>query len=240
MEQGKSKHIHEWVENDNYLVCPICNKKKLKIVEANNNINTGIKANGEKYSIRQDRSRIFYPEEWKKFYDALKKQQKFTFDILMLTGARIMEVQHIKVEDIDFSNQRLVLRVTKHSGKANKSTTRTIRVSSYLIKQIKNRIKELNLQKTDTLKILSTSSANKAMKKALIKSQIKDPELFSIHNIRKTAENWCLSLGVDSLKLSKRFGHNLVTMYMHYTQSDAFSYKEKDFIKAYFGDTFIE
>lgn len=237
-----TKHEHNWVEQNGYLICSICNKKKLNLnKDIDNNVFIGIKKDGKKYSVRADRSRIFMPDEWKTFYDNLKENQKFTFELLLNTGARINEARNIKYEDIDFKNQRLILRVTKHrKADVHKSLTRTLRISSKLCREIKKRQNELQAKSTDYIGILSTPAANLAMKKALKAAKIKDWRMFSIQNIRKTSETWALAMGIDVMLLSKRFGHNLTTMYMHYSQSDAFTYKEKDFIKEFFGDTFIE
>ena len=168
-------------------------------------------------------------------------RDKLLVRVLFHLGCRISEALAIKVEDIDFFNQRIILKVTKRRGDksgSKKSHTRTIRVSKEMIRDIKRRISNLNLQSNDTLKLLSTSGANVALKGSLKypggilkKINIKDYYMFSIHNIRKTAETWALALGIDSMVLSKRFGHNLITAYQHYSQSDAYTYKEKDDIK---------
>jgi integrase len=238
----KIKHKHTWILKENYLVCE-CGKKKLQLEKLSDNILQGIKKDGTKYKVRSNRDRIFYPHEWKLFLDTLKERQRFTFKFLLITGARIMEAQNVRVDDIDLVNQRITLRVTKQrssDNSSNKSKTRTLRVSKELIKDIRKRKDDLNLKKEDYLKLLSQPAAHIAMKNALKKAKIKDYEMLSIHSIRKTAENWALSCGVDSMKLSKRFGHNLLTQYEHYSQSDSFSYKEKDEIKELLGDTYIE
>ena len=59
--------------------------KKLDLVKTDREgIKEGIKKDGRKYSVRDNRSRFFYPSEWMKFFDALIKKQKFTFKFLML------------------------------------------------------------------------------------------------------------------------------------------------------------
>jgi len=235
-------HEHIFIREGKYLICS-CGKKKLFLEKDNNNNNIyiGERGDGKAYTVREDKSRIFLPDEWKTFYDCLKLQQRFTFYILLNTGARINEARHIKIEDIDFKNQRIVLRVTKHKkADVHKSHMRTLRVSTKCIREIRKHINDFHLSSNDYIKILSTPAANLAMEKALNKTKIKDKELFTIQSIRKTSETWCLALGIDSMLLSKRFGHNLMTMYQHYSQSDAFSYNEKDFIKEFFDDTFID
>jgi len=236
----EDKHRHDWKEDGKYLRCQ-CGKKKLKLQFTDDKISFGERKNNTHYTVRQNRERIFLPQEWKNFYDNLKLNQKFTFKFLLLTGARIMEASNVKVEDIDFANQRLILRITKRVKKdvSFKPHTRTLRISSELCKDIKKRINEKQLSSSDYLGLLTTSAANLALKKTLSKINIKDWQMFSIHNIRKTSETWALALGIDSMILSKRFGHNLSIMYQHYSQADAYTYKEKDAIKEIFGDTFI-
>lgn len=197
-----------------------------------------MRKNNKPYTIRANRDRVFYTHEWKIFFDSLKDYQKLFFKALLLTGARINELRNVKLNDIDFSNQRMIIRVTK--GRFNpetnskKSKTRTIRISSELCRDIK----KLNLNSEDYIFHLTTAAANISMKKALQKAGIQDWQMFSIHNIRKTSETWSLALGIDSLLLSKRFGHNMITMYEHYSQSDVYTFKEKDEIKSIFGDTY--
>lgn len=246
------KHKHEWTEQNNYLICNTCRKKKLKLIKENNSdILLGTKSDGTIYKVRSNRDRIFNPEEWELFYNNLTEEQMFTFKFLLITGARINEANHVKVEDIDIPNQRIVLRVTKQrhgDNVINKSKTRTIRVSKDLIKDIKRVIENNKLSKEDYLGILSQPACHIAMKGdkksnrigALEKAKIKDWEMLSVHNVRKTSENWALATGVDSMKLSTRFGHNMTTQYEHYSQSDAFTLKEKVYIKDFFGDTFID
>lgn len=235
-------HKHSWEKQNDFLVC-VCGKKKLALISIDNNVSSGTKSNGISYTVRTNRDRIFFPEEWLNFLKCTATDQAFTFKLLLITGARIMEIQNVKVEDIDLSNNRITLRVTKQrhgEGIINKSQTRTIRVSTEMIKDIKKRINELKLKKEDTLKLLSQPAAHIALKKAAKLANIKDYQMLSIHNIRKTSENWSLSIGVDSMKLSTRFGHNLTTQYEHYSQSDSFNIKEKMLIREIFADTYID
>lgn len=238
---NEQKHKHDWKEKDNFLICA-CGKRKLRLDFTNSDVAVGIKSDGRKYKVRTNRDKIFTPNEWLIFFSNLKASQQFTFKFLLITGARINEAQNVKVEDIDFNNQRVVLRITKQRGGENirnKSKTRTLRVSSELIKEIKKRIKLLELKKEDYLKILSQPAAHIALKKTLQLSKIKDYDMLSVHSIRKTSENWALALHVDSMFLSTRFGHNLVTQYEHYSQSQAYTLEEVNLIKQIFGDTFI-
>src|SRR3990167_8002443 len=88
-------------------------KKGLSLKRVLEGLQIGIKSDGKKYSVRDDRSRYFFPEEWISFFDAIKKDKQSIFDVLINTGGRIDEVLHIKPKDFDWDKNRLTLRVTK-------------------------------------------------------------------------------------------------------------------------------
>lgn len=201
---------------------------------------------GRQYTVRNNRKRFFFPDEWMIFYDNLKKSQKPTFNILLNTGARINEIRHIKVNDIDFVSNRIILRITKRvvdrpkAGRLGERNIRIIGINKKFANYLKNIIKEYKLKNDDVLPVLTTSAANKAMKKSLIKSRIEDYIMFSIHNIRKTTETWMIALGADSFKVVKRFGHSAGIALKHYYGGDAFSFQEKTEMKEILGETTFE
>jgi hypothetical protein len=58
-------HRHEYKEEGNYLVCTICGKKILKLKQKEEeNLMVGQKSDGSKYTVRKDRHRYFFPNEW--------------------------------------------------------------------------------------------------------------------------------------------------------------------------------
>jgi integrase len=196
------------------------------------------RSNNVPYSIREHRSRIFTPTEWKKFYDSLKEErQKITFNLLLYTGARINEIRHIARNDFLYNEQRLIIRVVKHRKK--NPEPRIIRIKKSLCKQLKKYIEDNELEINDTFNILSTPAANTALKKTAKNIGITDYYMFAVQGLRKTFENWALAIGIDSMVISKRVGHNLITSYQHYSQSDAFTFAEKDDIRKLLEDTFI-
>lgn len=200
--------------------------------------------NGLGYTIRANRGRFFFPDEWQAFYDALKDSQKPTFNFLINTGARIMEVQHIKVSDVDFDRGNIVLRVTKRIvnrpgvQKTGVAKIRVLTVSTEFTKYLKRLIAAYHLNDDDYFPILTTSSANIAMKKALIKCGIKDYAMFSVHNVRKTIETWLLALGIDNFTIVKHFGHSMNVALRHYVSSDVFTYEDKENMRMVIGDLF--
>jgi integrase len=199
-----------------------------------------VKGNGQLYSVRTDRHRFFYPDEWMAFYDALKGRAKLTFDFLINTGARINEVRHVKVGDIDFDRNNIILRVTKVKaieGEKN-SRPRTISVSTQFIRRLRAEIKENNLKNDDTFGLLSTPGANTTMKRVLKRIGIQDYFMFSAHNVRKTHGNWLKALGVDGSEICLRLGHDLNTFLKAYGSPDIFNFKDMSNIKLILGDLY--
>lgn len=195
-----------------------------------------ILSNGNRYTIRSNRFRYFFPDEWAAFYDRLNKRQKITFNFLINTGARINEVRNIKVSDIDFNRRSIVLRITKTRDPTGQRNIRVISVSLKFIKYIKSIIGDLNLNNNDYFPILSTPAANICLKKTLQEIGISDYKMFSIHNVRKTLETWLLALDIDSLKISKHFGHSIIVASKFYVSGDVFSYEDKKDIRGVIGD----
>jgi len=187
--------------------------------------------NGKPYTVRNNRDRFFYPEEWGKFYDALKPMQKYTFNFLINTGARINEVRNVLPQDIDLERKRIVLRITKVKAKKKEKSPRPriIPISSQFVKFLK---------KNPNGKILSTPAANIAMKKALQRAGIKDWKMFSIHNIRKTLETWLMACDVDGLKICAHIGHSMAVAAGSYISADVFSWEEKSKIRMIIGDLY--
>lgn len=194
--------------------------------------------NGMTYTIRSNRSRFFYPEEWIKFYDALKDNQKVTFMFLISLGCRINEARNIKVSDIDFGRNAVIVRVTKSRNKDGSVRPRIIPISSKFAKYLKKEIADNNLKPEDTFGLLSTPAANIGMKKALQKAGFKDYMMFSVHNVRKTLETWLIALDIDSLKVVSHFGHTLTMALGYYTSPDTFTLKDKQTIRLIIGDLY--
>ncbi len=207
-----------------------------------------IKRGNTNYTVRNNRNRYFFPDEWKAFYDNLpigKKKtsrQRITFNILLNTGARIMEVQNIEISDLDLDRGNIMLRVTKKVvnrpgvDKKGVSKPRIVSISSQHVKFLRKIIKEYDLSGNDKLPILTTSGANIALKRSLEAVSIPDFKMFSLHNVRKTDENWLLALGVDFYKMVKQLGHSPNVSMKHYISSDVFSFEDKKEIQDILGD----
>ena len=194
--------------------------------------------NGRTYTIREDKMRFFFPDEFMSFYDCLKDRQKITFNFLINTGARINEVRNIKLADIDFERNSIIIRMTKSRNKDGTKKIRVIAISSQFAKWIKAIAKEYELKPEDKFPILSTPASNIAMQKALEKAKIQDKDNFSVHSIRKTTECWLLSLDIDSLKVSKHIGHTIAVAQKYYVSPDTFNYNDKQMMRDIIGDLY--
>ena len=208
--------------------------------ENNPNIKSLMRSSGRSYSVRSNRDRFFFPDEWMKFIDNSKSKQKFTFKFLINTGARINEARNVKVSDIDLERKRIVLRITKIKAKKKEKSPRPriIPVSIQFAKYLKKHIRENKLEQDNYLGILSTPAANIGMKKALQNAGIKDWQMFSIHNIRKTLEIWLMALAVDGLTITAHVGHSMQTAAGHYISPDVFSWEEKSKMREIIGDLY--
>lgn len=215
----------------------------------NKDLKVGTKSDGRKYSVRDNRDRFFFPFEWMKFFDNLKDSQKITFDCLINTGGRINELINIKVSDIDFNNNRIILRVTKVKAKKKEKAPRprTISISSQFCKRLKKYCRDKLLiddkgliLKDEILGLLSKPACHIALKNTLKRIEIKDWYMFSIHNIRKTHGNWLKALGVDSAEICTRLGHDMNTFLKSYSSSDIFNYKDKQDMRLILGDLMLK
>lgn len=197
-----------------------------------------IRKDGRKYTIREDKLRFFFPDEWMAFYDELKGRQKITFNFLVNTGARINEIRNIKVGDVDKDRNSIILKVTKSRNKDGTRKIRVIAISDKFKKFITSVINKYKLSNEDFFPILSTPSSNIAMQKALDKIGIKDKDNFSVHSVRKTLEVWLMSLEIDSLKVAKHMGHSLRIAEKYYVSPDTFGFDDKKMIKEIIGDLY--
>lgn len=109
---------------------------------------------GQPYSVRKNRDRFFYPNEWMTFVSHAKKNQRITFETLMNTGARINEARHIRPEDVDYVRNTIILRVTKVKArkKEHNPRPRTISISSQFAKILKKHFAQLEKNKEERLR----------------------------------------------------------------------------------------
>ncbi len=196
-----------------------------------------IKKNGQEYSVRTNRKRFFYPNEWNDFLECLASpKQKLSFDILVNTGCRYNEGYNIRKRDIDFERGTSTLNVTKIKAKKGQKfpEPRTFRLSSQFLERLKTYTKDKN--DDEKIGMLSAPALNIAMKKALIKAGIKDFYMFSLHNVRKTHGNWLNAHKFTIVDICKRLGHDYNTFLGSYASADIFRDEDRVEIKEILGD----
>ena len=202
-------------------------------------LKVGTQSNGKKYSVRDNRDRFFYPDEWNKFFAALKNDnQRATFDMLINTGARINEANHVKVGDIDVERNTIILRVTKIKAKKGEKNPkpRTISVSSQFIKRLKKYTK--GKSNDDYVLTLSKPALHICMKGCLKRIEIKDWYMFSLHNVRKTHGNYLKAMGIEALEICQRLGHDFNTFLKSYGSPDIFNAADKQEMRQILGDLY--
>lgn len=218
-------------------------RKPLKRLETNTpDVHVGYRKNKMIYRIRDNRDRYFYPHEWIKFFESLStERQRMTFEFLINTGARINEARHVKVQDIDLDNKRLILRVTKVKAKKLERSPRPrqLSISTSFVNRLRKYIKQNGLKDEDTLDLLTTGGADTAIQTKLEEIGIKDWYMFSVHNIRKTHGNWLKALHVDALEICARLGHDYNTFLKSYGSSDVFTHKDLQEIRFLLGDLYV-
>lgn len=203
-------------------------------------IKTITKSNGVSYSVRVDRSRYFFPEEWLKFYEQIKEDKRPIFDVLINTGARIDEALNIKVGDFDWERNNLTLKVTK--AKASKGEKvgrrRTFTISSQFARRMRAYIKDKNLKEGELLFSVTQQAVFQNLKRNLKKADIVDWYNFSLHNIRKTHGNYLKALDIKAEEICLRLGHDFNTYLKHYGSSNIFGREDRKLMVKILGDVY--
>lgn len=193
-----------------------------------------------KYTLKENIKAFLYPQEYLKILDKCNKKQEITLTIQINTGGRINECRNIKVGDIDYERNNLILRVTKVKArkKETKPTPRHIPISSQFVKYLKKIRKSYNLGSEDYFPMLHTAAYNACLKTHLKDIRKVDYNNFSSHNIRKTFECWLIALGLDNFKVAKHLGHTATVAFNSYISPDIFTYEDKNVIRDILGDLY--
>jgi integrase len=247
-QQPSFKHTHNYLDDGEILRCE-CGKTKLKLVATNQEgIFTGIKSNGVSYTVRKDRHRYFFPNEWITFINKVKPSKQILFETLLQSGARIEEAINIRPKDFDFERSTLTLYVTK--SKAAKGQTkemggnkRGFQVSNEFSRKMKKWIKDNDIKDDEKIFDVSRQSAWRLMRRNLIAAGIKDYYNFSLHNIRKTSGMWLKTLIPFSREITEgeicmRLGHDMNTFLKHYGSPSIFNEKDKIAMMKILGDVY--
>lgn len=214
--------------------------KGLTLTPVCEGLRVGTKTDGTKYSVRTDRSRFFFPNEWELFMSNIKKDKQLIFETLIQSGARIEEALNIKPRDFDWERNNLLLRVTKIKAKKGEKIgkQRTFPVSSQYIRKVKSYINENKISDDEFLFKVSKQSVWQLMRRSLKKAGIKDDWNFGLHNIRKTNGNWLKALEIPAEEICLRLGHDYDTYLKHYGSPNIFDRKDKLQMVKILGDVY--
>lgn len=208
----------------------------------------GVKSNGKKYTVRKDRNRYFFPEEWINFIGSVQKDKhKILFETLLQTGGRIDEVLHIKSKDFIWDNNSLILRVTKSKAKKGESRIlggkqRSFGVSSQFIRKMRKHIRDNNIRDDDLIFPVTKQNVSQIFKRVLNSTRLNEWE-FSLHNIRKTTGMWLKTVqrrgqDLDVSEICMRLGHDYNTFLKHYGSPSVFTDQQRDKIVELLGDVY--
>ena len=190
------------------------------------------------YTVRNNRSRYLFPDEYMAIEDVpevAKHKRLLLYRFLINTGARINEIRHVQVQDIDFERNSIILRKTKVRNKDGSYRPRILPISTKFCKYLKKVIKDQNLMPNDYFPVMNISGAHQSLKRSLQRAGIPDWKMISIHNLRKTLETWLIALGIDSMKITQHFGHSYNVAIKHYVSPDTFTWEEKKQIREIIG-----
>lgn len=219
----------------------------LKQVEGKEGLFIGKKSNGVQYTVRSDRHRYFFPNEWKKFMSCTKEKKRILFETLLQTGGRIDEVLHLKPKDFIWDNNAVQLKVTK--SKASKGESKILGgkqrgfiISSQFIRRIRKHIKENSISDEDYIFKVSKQSVSQLFKRCLKAAGLNEWE-FSLHNIRKTSGMWLKTVqrrgyDLDVSEICMRLGHDHNTFLKHYGSPSIFTDQQRDQIVEILGDMY--
>lgn len=214
--------------------------KHLSLTPISEGLKVGIKSDGKRYTVRDDRSSYFFPERWEIFMRQIKDEKQPIFDALISTGGRIEEVLNIKPEDFDWERNNLTLKVTK--TKAAKGETvgrkRTFSISSQFARRMRKYINDNKIMIGQVLFPVSKQAVSQMFKRGLQRAEFKDWQQFSLHNIRKTHGNWLKALEIDSDEICLRLGHDHNTYLRHYGSASIFDRKDKLLMIKILGDVY--
>jgi len=219
----------------------------LKPVPGKEGLFEGIKSDGKRYTVRQDRHRYFFPNEWLVFISYVKEDRIILFETLLQTGGRIEEVLNLKPSDFIWENNSVKLRVTKSKAKKGESRVlggkqRSFGVSSQFCRKLRKHIRENKIKDYDYLFPLSKQGVSQMMKRCLKKAKLNEWE-FSLHNIRKTSGMWLKTVqrrgvDLDVSEICMRLGHDHNTFLKHYGSPSIFTDQQRDKIVDILGDVY--
>jgi len=219
----------------------------LKPVEGKDGLFVGIKTNGSKYTVRADRQRYFFPNEWLRFMNSLRPSKRILFETLLQTGGRISEILNLKPKDFFWDNNTLVLRITKAKATKGESSvlggkTRTFSVAPKFLRRMRQYIRKNKIKDDELLFNITKQSVSQMFKRTLTRAGLK-PWEFSLHNIRKTSGMWLKTVqrrgrDLDVSEICMRLGHDHNTFLKHYGSPSIFTDQQRDKIVNILGNIY--
>lgn len=113
---------------------------------------------------------------------------------------------------------------------------RNVKISDKFKEELKAYINKNKLKPQDELGFPSIQHLNQTMKRILQQIKIKDWQDFSVHNIRKTHENYLIATGSNPLSLKMHMGHAIDVAAAHYISANVFTQEEIGMIKVIIGN----
>lgn len=186
------------------------------------------------YRSKEISTRYFDPDEWEEFIYKVNPRLRFYYWFLMLTGMRYKEAKNVKKQNIDFKNRQLLITNPK-GGKI----MRYAQLSSYAIKLIRQYIEENRIGMEDNLNFPTIQHLIQTMKRECKNLKLTNWKDFSVHNLRKTHENYLTTLELPQNRITMHMGHNNKTAQEHYLSSSFIKDKKQlDKIRGWLGDIF--
>jgi integrase len=223
------------------------NRLSLTSISDKDGLFQGKKSNGVIYTVRADRHKYFFPDEWIKFLSELEEDKKILFETLLQTGGRINEVLNLKPSDFIWDTNSLTLRVTKTKAKKGESKVlggkrRSFVVSSQYIRKLRKYIRDKNINNDSYLFPITKQAVSQLFKRTLKKIGMKEWE-YSLHNIRKTSGMWLKTVqrrgvDLDVSEICMRLGHDHDTFIKHYGSPSVFTDQQRDKIIDILGDIY--
>ena len=207
----------------------------------------GIKSDGKRYTVRQDRHRYFFPDEWLNFLSVVNEDRRILFETLLQTGGRIEEVLNLKPSDFIWDNNSVKLRVTKSKAKKGESKIlggkqRSFGISSQYCRKLRKYIRDKRIKDDEYLFPITKQAVFQMLKRGLRRAGLNEWE-FSIHNIRKTSGMWLKTVqrrgvDLDVSEICMRLGHDHNTFLKHYGSPSIFTDQQRDKIVDIMGDVY--
>lgn len=207
-------------------------------------LRVGIMKNGKPYSVRNDRSRYFYPQEWLNFLEQIKPEKQAIYDVLINTGARIDEALHIRPKDFDWERNNLTLVFVKVKSAKGETTgkPRTFKISSQFAKRMKKHIAKNKIGMDESLFKVSQKAVYLMFKRGVRNAGLKEWE-FSLHNCRKSHGNFLKALmrysdQISEAEICLRLGHTIDTYLKYYGSPSVFNEQDISLMIKILGDVY--